>query len=261
MDLGLSGKAVLVTGGSGLLGSAIVRRLAAEGAVPIIHYRSRLAAAHALADDTGGIALQAHLLEESEADALIERAVEIAGPLTGVVSNAGGWPGPPVQTRNLTLERWRMTLDQNLTVAFLTARAYLRHVHEVGHGSLVFVGSAAAHFGEDGYADYAAAKSAVTYGLVRTLAREIVASAPRGRVNAVSPTWVPPSAQAEAAAEQRLKRALATVPLGRPATSGDVASVVAWLLSDDVSGYVTGEVIQVTGGMSGQILPRPFGEG
>ncbi|WP_141581574.1 SDR family NAD(P)-dependent oxidoreductase [Actinomadura sp. WMMA1423] len=260
MRLGLGGKAVLVTGGSGLLGSAIVRRLAAEGAVPIIHYRSGATAAHGLADDTGGIPLRANLLEESEVDALIERAVERAGPLAGVVANAGGWPGPPVPTRDMTLERWRRTLDQNLTTAFLTSRAYLKHVHEVGHGSLVFVGSAAARFGEDGFADYAAAKSAVTYGLVQTLAREIVASAPRGRVNAVSPTWIPPSAQAEAAAEQRLKRALATVPLGRAASAGDVASVVAWLLSDDASGYVTGEVIQVSGGMSGRLLPPPSAE-
>lgn len=257
MDLELDGKAVLVTGGSGLLGSEIVRTLAAQGAIPVVHYRSGGAAAHALAQAVGGFALGADLLVEEEVDALFARAIRQVGPLAGLVCNAGGWPGPPVRTRDLSLGRWRATLDQNLTVGFLSARAYLKHVSVTGHGSIVFVGSEAAYQGEDGHADYAAAKAGVANGLVLTLSREIVEYAPRGRVNAVSPTWMPPSGEASASTTRRLEQALATVPLRRPASTRDAASAVAWLLSDAAAGYVTGQVIHVSGGMSGRVMPRP----
>src|SRR5205807_5497550 len=87
------------------------------------------------------------------------------------------------------LERWRDTLDANLTASFLTARSFLRGAADRGHGSLVLVGSTAGIFGEAGHADYAAAKSAVVHGLLLSLKNEIVRVAPRARVNAVCPGW------------------------------------------------------------------------
>lgn len=249
MDLGLRGRNILVTGATGLIGSAIVQALAAEGAVPLIHYWTGARRARDLADATGGIAFPADLRSEGEVASLFDAAVAHARSIDGLVANAGWWPGAPVPSHDLPLYRWRTTLEQNLTITFLTARAYLQHVREIGHGSLVLLASAAAELGEDGFADYAAAKSAIAFGLTKTLAREIVAGAPTARVNAVSPSWVPPPGSLD---QRRLQQALTTSPLARPAAPTDVASAVLWLLSDQASGYVTGEVIRVTGGLAGR---------
>jgi NAD(P)-dependent dehydrogenase (short-subunit alcohol dehydrogenase family) len=253
VDLGLGGRAYLVTGATGSLGSAIVHRLAAEGAVPLVHHRSQGEAAEALAEEVGGQAFQADLRSQVETRALLAAAVARMGVLHGVVANAGWWPGPPVPVSDLSLDRVRETLERNLTITVSTAGAYLRHVREVGHGSLVLMGSAAADFGEEGYGDYAAAKSAIAYGLARTLAREMVIAAPAARVNVVSPSWVPSSASAAARTAARLEEALLTVPLGRAASAEDVAAAVVWLLSDRAS-YTTGEVVHVTGGMQGRVI-------
>ena len=89
----------------------------------------------------------------------------------------------------LGLDRWEQTLRANLTATFLTARAFLREVERNGAGSLVLVGSTAGLVGEAGHADYAAAKSAITGGLLLSLKNEIVRVAPGGRVSAVAPGW------------------------------------------------------------------------
>src|SRR5262245_62396368 len=99
------------------------------------------------------------------------------------------WPREDVPVWDLSLERWEETVRTNLTAGFLVARAFLREVGRTGHGSLVFVGSTAGIFGEAGHADYAAAKSAVTGGLLLSLKNEITRIAPLARVNAVAPGW------------------------------------------------------------------------
>ena len=160
MDLGLGGSALLVTGGSGGIGAATVRRLAAEGARVAVHYHGNREAAEAVARETGGVALQADLRDESAADGLVRAAVDRLGRLDGCVANAGVWPEEDVPVARMGLDRWRATIDANLTVTFLTARAYLAHVERTGAGSLVLVASTAGMVGEAGHADYAAAKAA-----------------------------------------------------------------------------------------------------
>src|SRR5204863_5510700 len=102
---------------------------------------------------------------------------------------AGVWPRDDVPVWDLPLERWEETLRANLTATFLTARGFLRSVRDTGRGSLVLVGSTAGVFGEAGHSDYAAAKSAITVGLLRSLKNEVVRIAPLARVNAVAPGW------------------------------------------------------------------------
>ena len=132
MDLGLAGTAALVTGASGGIGSAVARELAAEGARVALHYHRNREAAEALAAELGGVALQADLRDEAQADALVPAAVEALGRLDACVANAGVWPSEDVPVARLPLERWRATIDANLTATFLTARAFCRHVEAVG---------------------------------------------------------------------------------------------------------------------------------
>src|SRR4051794_7806704 len=189
MELGLEGTAALVTGAAGGIGSATARALASEGVRVGVHYHSSKAAAERLAAEIGGVALQADLTDEAAADALVPRAVEALGRLDACVANAGTWDPEHVPLARMSLDRWRDTVESNLTATFLTARAYLRHVETAGTGSLVLVGSTAGIFGEAGHADYASCKAAITGGLLLSLKNEVVETAPNARVNLVAPGW------------------------------------------------------------------------
>jgi 3-oxoacyl-[acyl-carrier protein] reductase len=165
------------------------------------------------------------------------------------------WPEEDVPVWELPLERWEATLRQNLTATFLTARGFLREVKRNGHGSLVLVGSTAGIFGEAGHADYAAAKSAVVRGLLLSLKNEVVRIAPRGRVNAVCPGWtLSPMTRASLDDPSVLQRATRTMALEKAAEPEDVARQVVALVSDEVSGHVTGQVVMIAGGMEGRLL-------
>jgi 3-oxoacyl-[acyl-carrier protein] reductase len=257
VETGLAGKRVLVTGGGGGIGSACVRAFAAEGARVAVHYRTSAERAEVLADETGGVALQADLTVEGEVDALFEAAERELGGIDVCAAVAGFWPRDDEPVWELALERWEATLRSNLTATFLTARGYLRVVERQGHGSLVLVGSTAGRFGEAGHADYAAAKAAIQIGLLLSLKNEMVRIAPRGRVNAVAPGWTySPMTRGELDPDfvARLSR---TMALRKVAQAEDVARAVVVLASDELSGHVTGELVTVAGGMEGRTVHEP----
>ncbi len=253
MDLGLDGRVVLVTGASGGIGGAIARGLRREGAQVAAAYRSDEAGASEAAGPDG-VALRADLTVEAEADGLVPAAVAALGRLDGCVANAGVWPSAPVAVADMSLERWRATLDANLTATFLTCRGYLRHVAEVGHGALVLVSSTAGLVGEEGHADYAAAKAAIAHGLLRSLKNEVVRRAPRARVNAVAPGWTASAMTVDSLDPATVGRVTATMALRKVAAPDDIAAAVLWLLSDSAAGHVTGQVVEVSGGMEGRLL-------
>ena len=133
----------------------------------------------------------------------------------------------------------------------------MRHLQQVPResASIVLVGSTAALFGEEGHADYSAAKAGLTYGLNATLKNEIVRLAPRGRVNCVCPGWTDtPMAAAYTGDLQSVKRATATMSLRRIAQPEDVAAAIVFLASDNLAGHISGAVLPVAGGMEGRLL-------
>jgi 3-oxoacyl-[acyl-carrier protein] reductase len=254
MELGLKGTAALVTGAAGGIGAATARALAAEGARVAVHYHSSAAAAEALAAEIGGVALQADLRDEAAADALVPAAVEALGRLDACVANAGTWDPEDVPVARMSLDRWRATIDSNLTATFLTARSYLRHVEATGAGSLVLVGSTSGLFGEAGHADYSSAKAGLTHGLMLCLKNEIVRSAPLGRVNLVAPGWTVTPMTEHELTEETVNRVTATMALRKVATADDVARAIVFLCSPLAAGHVTGQVVTVAGGMEGRLL-------
>jgi len=262
MDTGLSGHVVIVTGASGGIGQATARAFAAEGASVVLHYHRHADAAERLERELGDAAtgMAADLRDENQAESMFDAATGRFGRVDTVVVNAGIWTPEAVPLHAMSLEQWHDTLETDLTSAFLTCRAFLRHLADVPReaASIVLVGSTAAIFGEADHADYAAAKAGMVYGLTRSLKNEIVRLAPRGRVNAVCPGWTDtPMARHGTSDPEAMRRVFATMALDKIATPEDVAWAIVYLASDRLAGHITGAIVPVAGGMEGRLLRTP----
>ena len=249
MDSGLRGKRVLVTGGSGGIGAACARSFAAEGAEVVVHFHLGRDRAQAVAAETGGRSAGADLTDEAQ----VEQLFAEAGELDVCAAIAGIWPADDEPVWELSLGRWRATLDANLTATFLTARGFLRQLGD-REGALVLCGSTAGLVGEAGHADYAAAKSAITGGLLRSLKNEAVRRNPRCRVNAVAPGWTESPMTRGHVDPERVRQITRTMALRKVAQPEDVAAAVVTLASPLLSGHVTGQVVTVAGGMEGRVV-------
>jgi len=242
IETGLAGKGVVVTGASSGIGAACARAFAAEGACVVVHYH------------LGEERAQADLRVEADADRLFEDARSVLGGVDVCAAVAGVYPSEDIPLWELSLERWEETIRANLTVTFLTARSFLREVARSGHGSLVLVGSTAGVFGEQGHADYAAAKSGILGGLLLSVKNEVARVSKTARVNAVAPGWTTSPMTRGLLDDASVERITRTMPLRKVATAEDVAAQVVVLASDTLSGHVTGQVVVVAGGMEGRVV-------
>jgi 3-oxoacyl-[acyl-carrier protein] reductase len=249
LQTGLDKQRVLVGGGSGGIGAATARLFAAEGAEVVVHYHRGRERADALAAEIGARVVGGDLTDEGD----VERLFAEAGELDICAAIAGVWPQEDVPVRELTLERWRATLDANLTATFLTCRAFLAQLGE-REGALVLCGSTAGLIGEAGHADYAAAKSAITGGLLLSLKNEVVRRNPRCRVNAVAPGWTESPMTRGHVDPERVRLVSRTMALRKVAQPEDIAATVVMLASPTLSGHITGQVVTVAGGMEGRVL-------
>ena len=254
METGLGDKVVLVTGGAGGIGQAICRKFAEEGASVAVHFHTSSEDAESLAMDIGGVAVHADLRIPSQADEMVAEVISKLGRVDVCVANSGSYPPEPRPMWEIDEERWNSTIMSNLGVTANTSRSFLSHASTRGTGSLVLVGSTAGAYGEAGHSDYAAAKGAITTGLLLSLKNE-VSRLGSVRVNAVPPGWTLTEKKVETGLDEEvMERAKSTMALKKLATPNDVAMAIVALSSDEVSGHITGQVIEVAGGMEGRLV-------
>lgn len=241
----MQSRRALVTGGSGDIGSAICRALAAAGHFVFVHANTSPARAQSLVDDiiaSGGqaAAITFDVVDGDAARAAIDDLLADA-PLQIVVNNAGIHDDAPLA--GMSARQWRHVIDVSLHGFFNVTQPLLLPMARTRWGRIVNVSSVAATLGNRGQCNYAAAKSAL-HGATKSLAREMASR--NITVNVVAPGVIEGRMTAGAFPPQQLKQ---LVPAARAGTPEEVAALVRFLCSEDAA-YINGQVIGINGGMA-----------
>jgi 3-oxoacyl-[acyl-carrier protein] reductase len=246
----LQGKVVLITGASTGIGAAAARAFAKEGCKVAIHYNASADAAHSVAADVkaaGGEAalIQGDVMVEDDVKRIARDTAQKFGRIDVLVNNAGGMLGR-VKIEDYTLEHIDRVLTLNCTQVALFMREVVPIMRKQKSGNVINVTSIAArHGGGGGAILYAGAKgfvSTVTHGW----AKEVVGDGIR--VNALSPGVITTPFHDRYSTAEQLKAMQATIPMNRLGGADECAGTLLYLASDALSGYVTGQVIEVNGG-------------
>jgi 3-oxoacyl-[acyl-carrier protein] reductase len=246
-DLQLNGRVAVVTGGSRGIGRGIAELLSARGAAVAIAYRTQDGAAAEFVEETrarqrAAWAGRCDVADEAAVQGFFADVQRELGPPDVLVNNAGVTRDTHIMLMDTA--RWREVLDVNLEGAYFCTRAVVRGMMRQGWGRIVNVSSPSARMPLPGQTSYAASKAGLE-GFTRALSRDV---APKGvLVNAVAPGLIETDMLRGMLPEQRAQY-LSAVPLGRPGTPRDIASLVAFLASD-AAAYITGQVIRVDGGL------------
>ncbi|MDG5486970.1 3-oxoacyl-ACP reductase FabG [Mycolicibacterium gadium] len=257
----LRGRVAFVTGGTRGIGAAISKSLADQGATVAAGYgrntdqaQKFLAELTTASGDAGVSVHQGDVSSVNDCRRTIGEVIELHGRLDILVNNAGITIDKTVA--KMTADEWNKVLGVNLSGAFFLAQAALAHMAERGTGRIVMVSSVIGEMGAVGQANYAASKSGL-FGLTKTLAREACFELARAgkltedgigiTVNTVTPGYVSTEMLATIP-EKVLSRIKSTIPTGRLARPEEIARVVHFLAAD-ASGYITGQVWGVNGGL------------
>ena len=246
-------KTVLITGASRGIGRATALLAATHGWSVAINYRNDAQAAADTAAEVqkrgaAAITVRGDVSVEADVIAMFAQAQADLGPLRGVVINAG-ITAPAMRLADMSAERLQRMFEVNVLGAYLCAREAARTLSRSrggNGGSVVLVSSGAARYGSPGtYVDYAGSKAALdtlAIGLSKELGADGV------RVNSVRPGLVETEIHATTGDADRARKLGAATPLGRPGQPDEIAAAIIWLLSDAAS-YVTGSVLDVSGGL------------
>ncbi len=243
----LDGKCALVTGASRGIGRAVALKLASEGAKIALNFAGNEAAADAVRREieaAGGqaILVKADVANEAAVQDMVQKTADAFGRIDILVNNAG-------ITRDGLLARmkeedWDAVLSTNLKGVFLTTKAVTKLMMKQRAGRIVNMASVVGLTGNAGQANYSAAKAGVI-GFTKTIAKEL---AGRGiTANAVAPGFIDTD-MTSVLSDKAKEAALSGIPLGRMGTPEDIADAVLFLVSDRAS-YITGQVLNVDGGM------------
>lgn len=239
----LEGRTAVITGGAQGLGRAIAERFVAEGARVVlgdVDLDAARASAEALGADRA-VAARCDVTSEDDMSALVDVAVTTYGGLDVMVNNAGVLRDATM--RKMSLDDFRIVLDTHVQGTWLGTRAAAAVMREQGSGSIVNMSSISGKVGNLGQTNYSAAKAGIV-GLTKAAAKEVAHLGVR--VNAIQPGLIR-TPMTEAMRADIWEQRLAEIPMRRFGEPSEVASVALFLASD-LSGYMTGTVLEVTGG-------------
>ncbi len=248
LQIDLSGKVALVTGGARGIGAAISSTLAKAGAQVWVNYAHSEGKAALLCQDIragGGTAasVQADITDPEQVRQMVEKVIRESGKIDYLINNAGVTSVKSLL--ELTSEEWNRVLGVNLDGPFLCCKEVLPHMVAAGQGAIVNISSTGALTGGGGGAHYAASKSALD-SLTRALAREYAGHGIR--VNGLAPTMIASDFLRQRYPDEQQRSELAAlIPLKRLGTPDDVALMTAVLISG-FAGYLSGETIVMDGG-------------
>ncbi len=239
-------RVALVTGASRGIGRSIALALAARGAkivaVDVDLQATEEFVAELKAAGTEAVAIQGNVTVAADVEQMVKTAKETFDRIDILVNNAGiTRDGLLVRMKE---EDWDAVLDVNLKGAFLCTRAVARLMSKQRHGRIINIASVVGQMGNAGQANYCASKAGLM-GLTRSNARELAKR--NVTVNAVAPGFIA-TAMTDALPEDKRQELAAQIPLERLGTADDIANAVVFLAADQ-TGYITGQVIGVNGGM------------
>ena len=241
----LEGQTAVVTGASRGIGKAIAISLAKEGAEVIVNYSSSLENANEVVSEINSFVgkaypLQADISNEKSVNELIKTVLDKNKKIDVLVNNAGITKDGLLM--RMKTDDWQKVLDLNLSGVFYCTRAVSRQMLKQKKGRIINITSVVGLMGNPGQANYSAAKAGVV-GLTQSAAKEF---ASRGiTVNAVAPGFI----STDMTKDLNSEGILSAIPLGRFGDPEDVAGTVKFLASDPSAAYITGQTIQVDGGM------------
>jgi NAD(P)-dependent dehydrogenase (short-subunit alcohol dehydrogenase family) len=239
----------LITGASTGIGAACARLAATRGYDLALTYNTDPKGAEAVAkaaEEAGvkAITIQVDVADPDAIDAMYRKIDNTFGRLDALINNAG-IVGQKATVTELTHERLRQIFDVNAIGAILVAKGAVERMLPQSSGVIINISSAAARLGSaNQYVDYAAAKAAVDT-FTKGLSDEVAGAGIR--VMSIAPGLIATDIHAKGGDPDRAERLAGNVPMGRAGTADEIANAVLWLMSDDAS-YVTGSVLNVTGG-------------